>query len=373
MERREKMQHNLDLHGGNIYKAAKQYGIHPDQILDFSANINPLGVPESVKRTIVSNLDNLANYPDPECSELKTGISEYLKIPEEYIIVGNGASEIISLVFSVLDFKNVLIPGPTFAEYPKAADSCGVRVVSFEMKETEGFNLNVDQLIQSMTKDIDAIFLCNPNNPTSNLISREKLKVIIEAAKERNVFVVLDEAFIELTAEGNTNSMIDLVPSYPNLFVIRAFTKVFAIPGLRLGYGVGNTEVIRRLWIRKMPWSVSLLACSLGSLFQKERAYLNRTTEWIREEKKWLYEELSGIKELRPFEPHANFILIKILSMDMTAGALKDKMAQKGILIRDASNFIFLNRQYFRVAIKDRASNKKLVNTLRAVLEGMHG
>lgn len=355
-------------HGGNIYEMSNEYGGEQYRVLDFSANINPLGVPESIRKTITFNVENLANYPDPECRELRNGISEYLQVPANNIIAGNGASEIISLVLEAQRPGKILVPAPTFSEYSLAAEKFNIEIEYFELKEEDDFKLDIGHLMAGLPKEIEAVILCNPNNPTSQLVTKEDLLEFVAYAKKRNIFVIVDECFIELTEGSNLNSAVQYTDKYDNLFIIRAFTKLFAIPGLRLGYGIGSSNVVKKMWEKKMPWSVNMFSCCLGGVFKEEGEYLKRTALWLREEKQWLYEELCRLEQLKVFKPQTNFILMKILADGVTAEGLKTGLASRGILIRNASNFTFLNNRFFRIALKDRASNLRLVNELKSIL-----
>lgn len=355
-------------HGGNIYKAIRDYSLEAANILDFSANINPLGIPRELKDIIKNNIDSLFNYPDPECQSLRKAISGYLNVGVDNIIAGNGATEIIFLLFEVLKLKRVLIPAPSFSEYTAAAERYGACIDYFRLYEEEGFRLFVDRLVDGIDEGVEAVMLCNPNNPTSTLISRESLARLIVSMNKKGVLVIVDEAFIELTEAGNNNSICDLIGQYDNLFIIRAFTKIFSIPGLRLGYGLGSIELIKEMWEKKLPWSVNTFACCMGEVLANGRDYFIKTSKWLVEEKKWLFDEFSDIRELKVFEPQTNFMLIKILKEGITSGMLRDKMGSRGILIRDAGNFKFLDDRYIRVAIKDRESNIKLKDLLVAAL-----
>jgi len=358
----------MHIHGGNIYWASQRYGIRAEDILDYSANINPLGLPEGLKDLLMSGLDNLANYPDPEYTELRKDISGYLKVDEERIIPGNGATEIIYLLFDVLKLKRVLIPAPSFNEYVQAAQAAGVVTDFFELKEENNFKLIIDDLMDKISSGYDALMICNPNNPTSTLLSREELYRILQFTSKRGIHLIIDEAFIELTVEGNGNSMTDALDEFNNLFIIRAFTKIFSVPGLRLGYGIGNTELVKEMWKRKMPWSVNSLACNAAKILSSCREYLEETARWLAEEKERFYKELSSVEGLKVFEPQTNFILIKILLPSLNVATLKENMGKKGILIRDASNFKFLNDKFFRIAIKDRESNIRFQALLKEAL-----
>ncbi|MGI6776964.1 MAG: threonine-phosphate decarboxylase CobD [Acetivibrionales bacterium] len=357
------------IHGGNIYKASEQYGLDMNNILDYSANINPLGMPQMLRDILISGIDNLANYPDIECTQLVNSISEYLAVDKSRIVVGNGAVEIIFLMFEVLRPKMVYMPAPTFAEYARAAEKYGVEVRFYELKEKDEFRLDMDDFMFQMPQEAGCIFLCNPNNPTSTLYEKHDLIKLCSFCRERGVLLAIDEAFIELTVKGNQNSMVEFLEEYNNLFVIRAFTKVFSIPGLRLGYGLGSREVIRQLWDAKLPWSVNALACSAGRALSCGQDYMDRTARWLEEEKCFMYNALKRIPFLKAFKPQSNFILVKILSENLTSYKLRDIMASEGILIRDASNFTYLNSSFFRIAVKDRKSNEKLLTTLDRVLK----
>lgn len=356
-----------ELHGGNIYKAAAQYQIPSASLLDFSANINPLGIPAELKRLLTANLDNLIHYPDPAATNLRRNIGRYLDVPAAQIIPGNGASEIIFLLLATLRPKKVLLCAPTFAEYAKAAAAAGVVADYFPLAAAEGFQLRLASFL-ARARDCDCIFLCNPNNPTSGLLEQDSLVDLLEHTGATGTTVIIDEAFIELTVGGNRNSAVDLAAKYPHLFIIRAFTKIFAVPGLRLGYGIGAPGLVTAMWARKLPWSVNLLADSVGEYLAQAGEFLDATAAWLRAEKEWFYERLGEIAKLEPYPPQTNFILLQLLDRDQKVAALQDKLARRGILIRDASNFETLNEQFFRLAIRSRADNQRLLAELQEVL-----
>ena len=356
-------------HGGNIYKASDKFGIEKFNILDYSANLNPLGIPDLLRDIFISNIQNTENYPDPECTALKDAISSYVGVNTDHIIIGNGATEVIRLLFSVLLPKRLLIPVPTFSEYQRFAEAFKCKVDFFNLKEQENFKPNMKEFIEMLTVGVDTVMLCNPNNPTSTLVSRADLEELLKCALTKGITVIVDEAFIELTDGGNNNSVSDLLASYDNLFIIRAFTKVFAIPGVRLGYGLGNIKIIKRMWELKIPWSVNTFACLVADFLPQAEGYLSKTREWLTNEKEYFYNQLLGIDGLKVYRPQTNFILIKIIGSDLTSDRLKDKMASKGILIRDASNFMFLNNRFVRVAIKDRESNERFLEVITNIMK----
>ncbi|KNY27995.1 pyridoxal phosphate-dependent aminotransferase [Pseudobacteroides cellulosolvens] len=356
-------------HGGNIYRASQRYGIRKEDFLDYSANINPLGIPEELRELIISNMDLLSSYPDPECNDLRKDISLYLDVPRDRIIIGNGAAEVIFLLFDELKPKKVLIPSPTFCEYERAASKSGSEVVFYRIKESKGFKLDVHELISSMNdNDADSLILCNPNNPTSVLTSPDDLLNLLKAAYRKGIKVIIDETFVELTIGGNLNSMTAYLREFDNLFIIRAFTKLFAIPGLRLGYGLGNKALISNLWKRKVTWSVNCFAGISGLILRNKHGYLDRTTSWLSKEIDHFYNDLCNLKKVHVFKPNTNFILLKIKDKKTNSYKLRESMAFKGVLIRDASNFRFLDDSFIRVAIKDRDSNEKFIEILNEVI-----
>jgi threonine-phosphate decarboxylase len=391
-------------HGGNIYKVSKLLYKELHEILDFSANINPLGIPQKLKEIMISNIQNMVYYPDPEYYKLRRQLSDYLGVPLENIIPGNGSSEIIYLLLKTLKPKDILIAVPSFSEYEKAAMDSGISIRYFRLKEEEDFNLDTKRLMDEISEGVDCVMLCNPNNPTSKLIPKKDIANIIEYANHHKTTVVIDEAFIELTDGGGSNSATEYVKKYENLFIIRAATKIFAVPGLRLGYGISNQSLVANMKSKQQPWSLNTLAACAGDFLAYADDYLKKTSEWLTDEKAWLYKKLKGAKcikniqctkdtkcieitkyientkcienivhtndiyNLTAFEPDTNFILVKLPYTSPDSDTLKEKLAKKGVLIRDASNFKYLDNRFFRVAVKDRKSNERLINVLREEL-----
>lgn len=357
-------------HGGNVHQVAQRLHLNPQTILDFSSSINPLGMPKSLKERFIQNIDNLSFYPDPEYQTLRENIAQYLNVPYSQIIPGNGASEIIYLLFRILKPKNLLIFAPTFSEYEKAARLGNVTIHYHNLLEKDGFKPDFSKLANSMDT-VDCLCLCNPNNPTSTLLSPAELTDLLARAKRKNVTFILDESFIELTKPGNSYSMVPWLQNYDNLFIIRSFTKILALPGLRLGYGLGPSPWIEKMAQSKIPWSVNALSCIIGDYLHEIPEFLGKTSLWLAKETEWLFQELLNTPALRPFPPESNFILVKINSPKLSAAELQDKMTFQGILIRNAANFHSLNEQFFRVAIKDHKSNKQLIEALHKVLDDL--
>ena len=332
---------------------------HPSpDILDFSSNINPMGTSILVRKTIKNQLDTIQFYPDSESTQLRKNLQHYTKIPYSQIVVGNGATEIIyNFCQAFLSNKTpVLIPIPTFGEYESAAKLSGTKVSFFK---TMNLEKDVDDFIFKIPND-GCIFICNPNNPTGNLISKKTLQKIIISANKKKTLVFIDECFIELVPDHD-ESIIKFIKKYNNLFILRSLTKSFALAGLRIGYGIGSKQMISVLNKIKIPWNVSGLAQQAASAALSHSFYLTKVKKMIKKESSYLINYISKLKNFQCNTTSTNFILIKT---KMKSKTLQKKLLEKKILIRDCSTIRGLNNNYIRIAVKTRKENKKLIKAL---------
>ena len=354
----------MEIHGGNIYKLQRE---GKKDILDYSSNINPLGVPESLKKAVSENFSVLTRYPDINYTELRESIGKYNNVNSENIIAGNGATEVLFLYIKALKPKKVLIAAPTFAEYERAVKNAECEIDFFELKEEDNFILNKDKFIQK-AKNYNLAVICNPNNPTGKFISKEIIFEINENLKKSGTKLFIDECFIEFIS-GWKEKTSALFKS-ENIFILRALTKFFALPGLRLGYGICfDKKIIEKINEIREPWSVNGFADLAGKVILNDIEYIKNTEKWILEERKYFTDSLKEIEEnkkIKIYETETNFILIKLL--EMTSEEFKSRMEEKNILVRNASNFKFLDNSFIRFAIKDREKNKKVIEAVREVL-----
>jgi threonine-phosphate decarboxylase len=382
----------MDFHGGNIYKVFREKNIK--EILDYSSNINPYGIPESLKKRITENLEVLERYPDPDYVELRQKLANLNKVNLSDIILGNGATEIIFLFMKVINPKKILIVSPTFGEYERAVkateisgdtvslsssngdnkniENKKIEIEYFELKESDDFKLNIGNLKNELENKYDLLIICNPNNPTGKFLKLAQTEEILKECNKYDTKLFIDEAFIEFLADGMKESIINTEENKKNLFVTRAFTKFFAIPGLRLGYGMYfDKELEKKISEKKEPWSVNNFAEMAGSTVLDDAEYIEKTLKWIAEEKKYMYEKLNEISGMKVYETEVNFITGKIdeklFSEGVNVKILREKMLEQGILIRDASNFKFLDERFFRLAIKDRASNERVIEAMKEI------
>lgn len=347
-------------HGGNVHRFSRILNKDISEILDFSANINPLGFPKGLKEYLYSMLDRLVYYPDPDYAELREEIGKYIGMNLENIIVGNGAIEIISLCIQTIG-RSAVIPVPTFSEYARICKINDLEVEYFYNRRD--FVLDIDILISRLKSGkYGMLILCNPNNPTGRLLEISIIRFLLEETTKLDIFILLDEAFIEFTEDYPTHSAISLINSFPNLCVVRCFTKFFGIPGMRLGYGVASEEFINRMKDKILPWSVNILADLAGRYVLKDKIFMEQTRKLIDSERRFLLEELSSINWLHPYPSQANFILVKV---DVDTSILGNYLLEKGILIRKCGNFEGLDESYIRLAIKDHSSNARLIEALK--------
>ena len=299
--------------------------------------------------------------------QLRKKIAEFNSLDLSNIIVGNGATEILFLYLKALKPKKVLILAPCFAEYERALKSASAEINYFELKESDNFYPNIENLKKEIeANNYDLLLFCNPNNPTGQFIKLEDIKEVVEACENKNTKIFVDEAFIEFI-ENWYEKTVSLFRN-KSIFIMRAFTKFFAIPGLRLGYGIGfDEEILNKMWDEKEPWTVNTFANLAGLVMLDDKEYIEKSEKWILEEKEFMYKELSEFQYLKAYRTECNFILLKI--QNISSASLRDKMIEKNILIRDASNFKFLDYHFVRLAIKDRESNIKVLEALADIME----
>jgi threonine-phosphate decarboxylase len=350
------------IHGGNIREAAENYGLNEKDILDFSANINPLGPSPRVIKTLIENMDAVVNYPDPDAKLLRATVSDRLGIPEEMIVAGNGAVEIIYLLMKTMQPRKALIPAPTFNEYEIAVRINRGRTKDLLLDEGKGFVL-----------DKEEIFICNPNNPTGNLTGRAEMEEIIQRAARLGKCVVIDEAFMDFVADRVNYSAVELVSKYDNFFVLYSLTKFFAIPGLRLGIGLGNPGIIKRINEIRDPWNVNSFAQLAGIESLRDEEFIRSSVEYISGEKEYLYHRIMSVKGLRPFHPSVNYIFINVEASGYSSAKISRVLGEQGILVRDCGTYKNLRPVYIRVAVKKREENDRLVAALNELGRNLNG
>jgi threonine-phosphate decarboxylase len=361
------------VHGGEVWEAASKIGLGKEEILDFSSSVNPLGASRKALESINANLEYISSYPDSNSTELREAIAAHFKgINKDNVIAGNGSTELIYLFVDTFMKKGdvALIPAPTFGEYERA-----VRKIEEEPKHVKAnadFQFSPAVFAGSLS-GAKIVFFCNPNNPTSVLMPPENLTALVERALDKNVFVFLDEDFLEFVDGEEHFSLIGKIRRYPNLFVLRSFTKIFGLTGLRIGYGIASEEIINVLLNAKIPWNVNCLAQATAIAALGDEEHLKKTRELIKGEKAFLMRELMQIKAFKTYHADANFVFMDIRQSGYKAAQLKEKMLREKILIRDCSSFRGLDEYYIRVAVKTRRENERLLEAFRKIVGNHSG
>ena len=338
------------VHGGDIY--SKTYR------LDFSTNINPYGMPASVREAAIKGIEMSIHYPDVQCRELRSAISKKEKIGTDWIICGNGAAELLFTLTAALKPKKALLAAPCFAEYEQALTAINCDIRYYFLKEENDFLIDEDYL-QDLQEDIEIAFLCNPNNPTGLVISTGLLEKIVDICKEKHIFLVLDECFMEFIAEESQNPQKKYLKKMQNLFILKAFTKMYGIPGLRLGYGLcSNEKLLYQMKQLMQPWNVSQPAQLAGIAACEEAEFVIKTRAYIKKERVYLAEELRKL-QFTVYDSQANYLFFK------APADLYNVCNKEGILIRNCSNYRGLTTGYYRIAVKTRKENDELLRTLK--------
>lgn len=359
-------------HGGDIYSR--------EILWDFSANINPLGPPQSVKEAICRSARCCAAYPDNECRRLVQALSAYHDCPKEDILCGNGAADIIWLLAAAVRPEYAIIPAPTFSEYERALTAAGSRVIHRYASGEEPFSIHTGPLmeaamLQDCTPDKEngsnprgMIVLCNPNNPTGLVMEREEVVRLAEFAEKRKIILLLDECFMDFLDCPNTYSMLSLRHRFPHLVILKAFTKLYGMAGLRLGYCLtGNHLLLEQVRQQRQPWSVSTPAQMAGLAALSEDGYVEKTRTVIARGREQLFR---GLKDLgfKVWPGRANYLFFRDMHAEAESQNLYRFCMEKKLLLRSCGNYPGLDGSYYRVCVKTKEENEHLLDILKEYL-----
>ncbi len=356
----------MDTHGGNVYRISKELGVDISQLIDFSANINPLGVCEKGKMAIYDAFDNIIHYPDPNYYNLRASIAAYHNVPIEWIMPSNGAVEgLFNFIRAILPNKS-FVAAPTFVEYKRAIDaSCSQYIPLYREND---FSISLDKLktrLESATSK-DLFVFCNPNNPTGTLTAGDDVVNIIKLCENKGMYLLIDEAFMDFASIKGAKSVVGTFYEGQKIASMHSITKFFAVPGLRIGYIICPNKKIRDMMKRvSSVWGVNYFADRFVQVALNDDEYIRATTQWFINESQYAFDSLEAINGIIPYESWANYIFFKC---DVPSD-IRDKLLQKNLMIRDCKNFDGLTGGYYRIAIKSHWENTLLYNELRRVIE----
>lgn len=353
-------------HGSDIEKICEYYHLQKEEIVNFGANVNPLGLSEKVKSSLASHLDLLSSYPDREYTSLRETISGYCHIPADFILPGNGSSELISLLIETHAPKHTLILGPTYSEYSRELSFSGSTQTYYHLQEQQDFRLDTDDLCQTLKKgDYDFLILCNPNNPTSSAILQEDMRHLLSFCREQNIFVMIDETYVEFAPDILAVTAVPLTEEFTNLMVLRGVSKFFAAPGMRLGYGItGNQEFLKKMKEKQIPWSLNSLGAYAGELMFQDTEYIEKTRRLILSERDRMYHALAELPGCKVYQPYANFLLLRITREGLASSDVFERCIRSGLMIRDCSSFQCLDGEFVRFCIMMPEDNTRLLQVL---------
>ncbi|MBU5312430.1 aminotransferase class I/II-fold pyridoxal phosphate-dependent enzyme [Tissierella carlieri] len=338
-------------HGGDLLSYEKYYD---GELIDYSSNINPLGPPKGLEKVLIDGFKNIQSYPDIKYRRLKKSIANYLSCSENNTIIGNGAVELIDN-FIILA-NRVLVSTPSFSEYEKRAIIHGKEVI--RIPYNLDFTIDILTIGNKIQKG-DLIILGNPNNPTGLRIDKIELIMLYNVINKSGAYLLLDEAFFEFCPIDYDSIELFRQTNYENLGIIRAATKFFALPGIRLGYGCTSIELVEKISKIELPWSINSFAEAAGNFIFSDKGYIEESKRYVEKERQYMHKELSKLSNIKVFLTETNYILIKLLKWDEEY--VFNFFLKRGIVIRKCSSFIGLNHHYIRVAIKNRENNKRLI------------
>ncbi|NLC03065.1 MAG: aminotransferase class I/II-fold pyridoxal phosphate-dependent enzyme [Tissierellia bacterium] len=344
-------------HGGDLLTYEHHYD---GELIDFSSNINPLGPPKGLDEILINSFKSLESYPDIQYRKLKISISKYLQCNSKNVLVGNGAVEIINNF--IIPANRVIVMTPAFSEYEKRAIAHGKEVV--KLKYNDDFSIDLHKL-NTILKEEDLLILGNPNNPTGLRIEKHVLLQIYNLVKNKNAYLLLDEAFYEFAPPDYDSIEIFKRNDYKSLGIIRAATKFFALPGIRLGYGCASSLKVEEISKIELPWSINALADIAGQFIFKDKDYINESKDYIEVQRDFLMDRLRKLNNIKVYETHTNYILIKLEKWD--EDYLFNHFLKHGIVIRKCSSFKELGNNHIRIAIKNRENNLKLINIFKKI------
>ena len=357
-------------HGSDLEKIEEYYHIPKESIIKFAANVNPLGISENIKALLKNNLDIISSYPDREYTDLRKSIADYLNIDPGTILPGNGSTELISLLISQRLPKKALLIRPTYSEYSKELSLSNCIQEYYLLNSSNNFELDTLDLFKKLDEGFDMLIMCNPNNPTSSAILNDQMKDILDGCKKRNIFVMIDETYVEFVPEDTSVTSVPYTKDYDNLIVLRGVSKFFASPGLRFGYAItSNDEFRKNVKGHQIPWSVNSVAAFAGEHFFKDHEFIEKTKNLVNIERKRLYKELSCMEGIKVFPAYANFFLIQICKENLTSYDVFEACIKKGMMIRDCSSFKELGGEFIRFCIMNECDNNQLLEVLKSLIK----
>ncbi len=365
-EIKEVVRKKENTHGGNIYSFARKKGIEKAEIIDFSANINPLGMSPKGREAMEKAIEGIIHYPDPDNYELIKAIARHYKVDEETVVLGNGGSEIIYAICRLKGKEKIVVTAPAFSEYSKAAIAADLPVESVFVNINENFSVSKD-IWKKISLEKTILFLGNPNNPDGSMYPLEEGLWLLEYTKDKNCLVVMDESFMDFS--DDIYSYRRYLKAYSHLIILHSFTKFFAVPGLRIGAGFMHPVIAKKIRLQIPTWSVNHLSNVYMVAALDDEEYISNSRKFMANERKRVYELYAEIPGVQPYFPSADFMLFYWSYEKKSGQDLQKYLEDRYILIRSCMAYDNLGDNWFRIAIKDREKNDKLFLHIKEFLD----
>ncbi|BBU34473.1 pyridoxal phosphate-dependent aminotransferase [Veillonella nakazawae] len=372
------------IHGGNIFQFAHEQGIEPYEVVDFSANINPLGPSQRGLDALNAQLRYISHYPDATNDDVLNAIADTYGMDKHQIIVGNGAAELLYAICRLPGYTGAFVPAPGFSEYKEALEASKIPVRDIFYRPREDDNgkpyFEVPYLaLETFAAELKGqdgriiVFLGNPNNPDGTLLDKDHIRTVASMLKDANSLLVIDESFIDFVGndplQDNEHSMRSLVNEFDNIIVVHSFTKFYAVPGLRIGAAFANETLITQLQQYIPSWSVNTLAQAYTKSALNDVDYIKRTKQELNDEKAFMYNALDAIEGITVYPPSANFMLFQVNQEGITANYINEELKKYNMIVRNCDSYVGLTNHWVRIAIKDHDTNIKLVDKLTDILK----
>ena len=372
------------IHGGNIFQFAHEQRIEPYEVVDFSANINPLGPSQHGLDALNAQLRYISHYPDATNDDVLNAIADTYGMDKHQITVGNGAAELLYAICRLPGYTGAFVPAPGFSEYKEALEASKIPVRDIFYRPREDDNgkpyFEVPYLaLETFAAELKGqdgriiVFLGNPNNPDGTLLDKDHIRTVASMLKDANSLLVIDESFIDFVGndplQDNEHSMRSLVNEFDNIIVVHSFTKFYAVPGLRIGAAFANETLITQLQQYIPSWSVNTIAQAYTKAALNDVDYIKRTKQELNEERAFMYNALDDIEGITVYPPSANFILFQVNQEGITANYINEELKKYNMIVRNCDSYVGLTNHWVRIAVKDHDTNIKLVDKLTNILK----
>lgn len=368
------MKELVNFHGSDIEKIAAYYEIEQSSIHNYSGNVNPMGLSPSLEKKLIDNIHLVTSYPDPDYSGLKDSISSYVNSNKEYVILGNGTTELIAHYIDYVNPKVGLVIGPTYSEYESKMKTLNTEVRYYPLEDYNNFCIDTKKLMTALsddhiTKKVDLLVLCNPNNPTATLSNYKDLFPVFDLCKSLGIYILIDETYMDFVENWETISAINLVHTYTNLVVLRGFSKFFAAPGLRLGYGItSDINCHNFLEKKRHHWAINSLAAYAGEQLMRDETFIQNSKDYISKERRRIAMRLESLPNIQVYPNASNFFFIQLLSPKQSAHGIFEFLITKGMMVRNTTSFPFIHGEFIRFCLLTTEENDNLIDAMKDYL-----